>query len=269
MSAGRGAGSVAVLVYHSIATKTTDSFARLTLDPSLFDEHLAALRERALDIIPFGEVTAALDAGRQAVAITIDDGLADAIDGAVPALLRHQVPATFFVPSAYVGSRAAWLPGDDGQRPMMSWSVLGDLAASGFEIGSHGKRHIAADVNGREIVRRDAAESRADLEQGIGCGVPSFAYPFGYHAARAHSAVRETGYAQACIVGDLPARAGDDRWALPRLQVVQATTPEALLSMVTSRPGAAGRNWARSKQRVWHAGRRWLGWGPPEAGRMP
>jgi peptidoglycan/xylan/chitin deacetylase (PgdA/CDA1 family) len=261
-------GSVAVLMYHSIATETTSSFARLTVDPSLFDEHLAALREQQLDVIPFGEVPSALDAGRQAVVITVDDGLADAADGAMPALLRHGLPATFFVPSAFIGTRASWLRGEDAMRPMLSWSVLDDMARAGFEIGSHGKWHLAADLNDQELVQRDAVESRAELEQGLGRAVPSFAYPFGYHGAKARRAVRETGFAQACIVSELPVQEGDDRWALPRLTVAQGTTTEALLAMIRSRPTSVNRHWTHSKQRVWHVGRRVAGWGPPESGRI-
>jgi peptidoglycan/xylan/chitin deacetylase (PgdA/CDA1 family) len=255
-------------MYHSIASETTSSFAKLTVDPSLFDEQLAALREQQLNVIPFSEVPSALDAGRDAVVITIDDGLADAADGAAPVLIRHGLPATFFIPTAFIGSRASWLRGEDAKRPMVSWSALDDMARAGFEIGSHGKRHLAADLNDAGIVRRDAAESRAELEQGLGLAVPSFAYPFGYHAARARRAMREIGFAQACIVSELPAQKGDDRWALPRLTVAQGTTPETLLTMIRSRPTIANRHWTRSKQRIWHAGRRLAGWGPPESGRV-
>ena len=74
----RARRTVAVLVYHSVAATTTPSFAKLTVDPALFEEHLAALREQSLDVIPFSQVPAALAEGRRAVAITIDDGLADA-----------------------------------------------------------------------------------------------------------------------------------------------------------------------------------------------
>lgn len=261
-------GSVAILMYHSIAAVTTSSFARLTVDPALFDEQLAALREQQVDVIPFSEVPTALAEGRRAVAITIDDGLADAADGAAPALLRYGLPATLFIPSAFVGSTASWLSGEDSKRPMLSWSALADLAGAEFEIGSHGKSHIASDVNSANMVRREASESQADLEQHLGCAVPSFAYPFGYHIGRARRAVREVGFAQACIVGDLPARAGDDNWALPRLQVVQETTPEALLSMIEWRPSKLARSWAHGKQHIWRAGRFVAGWGPPKAGRV-
>jgi peptidoglycan/xylan/chitin deacetylase (PgdA/CDA1 family) len=255
-------------MYHSIASATTSSLAKLTVDPFLFDEQLAALRDQQVDVIPFTEISAALADGRRAVAITIDDGLADAADGAAPALLSHSLPATFFVPSAFVGKSASWLRGEDGQRPMLSWSAIGELAGAGFEIGSHGKQHLAADVNRPEVVRQDAAESRTDLEQALGRAVVSFAYPFGYANARAREAVREVGFSQACIVGELPARAGDNRWSLPRVTVAQGTKPEALLAMVRCEPTAVARGWAHGKQYIWHAGRQMAGWGPPAARRM-
>ncbi len=263
----RAPATVAVLLYHSIAAATTPSFAKLTVDPSLFEEHLTALREHSPEVIPFGEVPAALADRRRAVAITIDDGLAD-VAAAAPALLRRGLPATLFVPSGYVGACASWMRGEDGKRPMLSWGALEELARAGFEIGSHGRLHLAADVNPPELVRRDAAESKAELEQRVGQAVLSFAYPFGYHTPCAHLAVRDAGFAQACVTGELPAQAGDNRWALPRLQVAHGTTPEALLAMVGWQPTAAARRWAHAKQRVWRAGRRWAGWGPPEASRQ-
>lgn len=268
-------GTVAVLMYHSIAAVTTASFERLTIDPVLFCEHLAALGEHA-EVIGFAQVPAALAEGRQAVAegrqavaITIDDGLADAGTAACPALLRHGLPATLFVPTAFVGASSSWLGGEDGKQAMLTWAELSDLAGAGFEIGSHGRQHLAADINSPGLVRRDAAASRTELEQRLGQPVHSFAYPFGYHATGGRRAVREAGFAQACVVGDLPARTGDDRWALPRLQVNGGTTPEELLAMVRWQPSATMRHWAHAKQHAWRAGRRLAGWGPPEAGRMP
>jgi peptidoglycan/xylan/chitin deacetylase (PgdA/CDA1 family) len=264
----RAPGTVAVLAYHSIAAPPTRSFAALTVDPTLFDEHLAALCEHGLEAIPFCEVPATLAAGRDAVAISIDDGFADAGQNAAPALLAHGLPATLFVPSGYVGGSSRWLRGEDGERPMLSWAALSDLAQDGFEIGSHGRLHLAADVNPSALVRRDARASRIELEDRLGREVRSFAYPFGYHAASSRCAVRGAGFAQACAVGDLAARADDDRWALPRLQVRGGTTPEALLAMIRWRPSRVARGWAHAKQSTWRAGRRWGGWGPPEARRV-
>jgi peptidoglycan/xylan/chitin deacetylase (PgdA/CDA1 family) len=260
--------SVAVLCYHSIAAQTTPNFAALTVDPALFAEQMAALHECRLDVIRFSDVPAALAQGRGAVAISIDDGLADAADNACPVLARLGMTATLFVPSGYIGGRSGWLPGADGQRPILSRQAVESLASDGFEIGSHGRMHLAADVNDPELVQSDARASRLELEDCIGRPVTSFAYPFGYHSAAGQRAVRAAGYRQACAVGDLPARTGDNRWALPRLQVDNHTTPAALLQMVAWRPRPPARAWARAKQSVWHMGRRHVGWGPAEAGRL-
>lgn len=260
--------SVAILTYHSVAAQTTPTFARLTVDPSLFAEQMAALREQKLDVIAFSEVPDALATGREAVAISIDDGLADAGENACPVLAQLGMCATLFVPTGYVGGRSGWLRGTDARRRMLDWEAIGSLARDGFEIGSHGRMHLAADLNPPELVERDARESRIELEDAIGRSVPSFAYPFGYHSPRGRRAVRAAGYRQACAVGDLPARRGDDHWALPRLQVFNNTTPEALAAMVTIRPPRSTRAWAGSKQRVWRLGRRCAGWGPAEAGRL-
>jgi len=259
--------TVAVLMYHSVAATTTSAFANLTVDPVLFAEHMAMLREQALDVIPFGEVPGALAAGRAAVAISIDDGLADAAGEAAPVLLAHGLPATLFVPTGFVGGTSRWLRGEDGNRAMVSWSDLDELARAGFEIGSHGHGHLAADVNPSDMVRRDAAESRIEIEDHLGIAVTSFAYPFGYHTAGARRAIREAGFAQACAVDDLAACADDDRWALPRLAVTPETTSEALLAMVNRSPSRAARGWSRAKRSVWAAGRRCGACGPRESRR--
>jgi len=102
----------------------------------------------------------------------------------------------------------------------------------------------------------------------IDAPVTSFAYPFGYHSALARTAIRAAGFEQACAVGDLPACREDDRWALPRLQVFDDTTPEALIALVSERPTPSARAWALGKQRIWSVGRRWIPLGPPESGRV-
>jgi hypothetical protein len=148
---------------------------------------------------------------------------------------------------------------------MLSWTALNDLCHAEFEIGSHGHRHIAADLNSVPMVEMDARTSKITLEDHLSASVSSFAYPFGYHSAAAQRAIRRSGFAQACVVGDLPARSDDALWALPRLQVKRNTTPDQLIKLVRWAPSKQARLFAHTKQRLWRAGRRWAGWGPPEA----
>lgn len=259
---------IAILMYHSIAATTTASFRDLTVDPLLFDEHVAALSDAGCHLVAVGDVPALLAGseadGRPAVAISIDDGLADAANGAATVLARR-VPATLFVPSGYVGGRARWLTGEDGDRPLLDWVAIEGLAGAGLEVGSHGHRHLAADLNAPAIVREDAAYSKGVLESRLGREVRSYAYPFGYQTQAARQAVRAAGFSQACAIMDLPALISDDPFALPRLHVGPQTTPERLVALVSSRPIGLARRRAELKQRIWRTGRRWVGWGPPEA----
>jgi peptidoglycan/xylan/chitin deacetylase (PgdA/CDA1 family) len=264
--------SVSVLLYHSVADTTKEGLRDLTVEPGHFSDHIDALNEAGCSFVCFRDIPAVLsgdsaptgEPSGPIVAITIDDGFADVTTGAVPALSKHGVPATLFVPTAYVGATADWLPGEDGERPLCDWQTLRDLAASGWEVASHGHRHIAADLSAPAMVTADAVCSRSLLEGHLGVPVTSFAYPFGYHSKEARSAIREAGFDQACVVSGLRARSGDDRWTLPRVQVGPDLTPEDLVALVQRRGGDA--RWRRrGKQRLWQLGRRWLAWGPPEA----
>ncbi len=257
---------VAILMYHSIARSTTAAFREFTVDPILFEEHVAALVDAGCHFVTVEEVPALLagkgDAdGRTAVAISIDDALADAATGAATVLGPRDVPATLFVPTGYVGGSAAWMTGDDGDRPLLGWSELEELTEAGWELGSHGHRHLAADLTAPEVVREDAARSRDALESHLGHEAQSYAYPFGLQTAAARRAVRAAGFSIACAVVDLPAVASDDPFALPRLFIKPDTTAELLVQLVSSRPGSLARRRAEVKQQVWRAGRRFGLWG--------
>ncbi len=264
MAAPRG---IAILMYHAVARSTTAAFRPYTVDPLLFDEHLSALIGADCRFHTVEEVPALLAArgagdGSTAVVISIDDALADEATGA---LASRRVPGTLFVPTGYVGATAGWLTGDDRDRPILGWSELEELAQSGIEIAAHGHLHLAADINEPGLVREDAARSRGELEDHLGRPVTSYAYPFGHWTPAARRAVCAAGFSQACAIMDLPAVAGDHRFALPRLYVGPECTPELLVELVKARPAGLARRRAELGQRIWRSGRRWAGWGPPEA----
>ncbi len=153
-----------------------------------------------------------------------------------------------------------------GRRRTASDPGLADdrlALAEGFEIGSHGRMHLAADVNSQDLIERDARASRLELEDHIGRAVRSFAYPFGFQTG-ARSAQSATAGLLAGLRGRRPPRASRcDRWALPRLQVCSDTTPEALLASSQAPSGAAGACVGYDQaDGFWHLGRRWAGWGP-------
>jgi|SRR5579871_3572109 len=264
---------VAILMYHSVATDTTAAMRELTVEPERFDEQIAALAAAGARFIHAGDVLAVLrgedDAGGGApvVAVTIDDALADVLDAA-EILGRHGATATIYVPTGYVGRRAAWLDDEDARRPIASWTELAGLREAGFEIAAHGHWHIAADLNPPAVVEEDARRSRTEIEDHLGLPVRSFAYPFGFQSRAGRRAIRAAGFESAFAIVHLQARSGDDPLALPRLHVGPGMSGTALATMVTEQRSPLVERGLRGKDRLFHAGRRVRSLGPPTSQRI-
>lgn len=97
-------------MYHRVADLPRDPWG-LAVAPARFAEQLDVLR-RQRTVLPLDDLIARLRAGslaNDAVAVTFDDGYADNLHNARPALAAADVPATLFLASALVGSsRGFW-----------------------------------------------------------------------------------------------------------------------------------------------------------------
>jgi peptidoglycan/xylan/chitin deacetylase (PgdA/CDA1 family) len=117
-------GRVLILLYHRVATLKSDPWG-LAVTPGRFDEHLQVLREHAT-AMKLGELNEALRNGRlpeRAVVVTFDDGYLDNLRNAKPLLERHNVPATVFVASGFIGrKREFWW--DELDRLVLQPGVL-------------------------------------------------------------------------------------------------------------------------------------------------
>ena len=94
-----------VLLYHRIAALDFDP-QRLAVTPRHFAEHLEILKA-CCHPMPLRELVEGARGGTlpdRAVAITFDDGYADALEAGKPALERCGVSATAFLATAYLGS---------------------------------------------------------------------------------------------------------------------------------------------------------------------
>ena len=102
--------NAAILLYHRVASLDVDPWS-LAVTPAHFEEHLDVLR-RHWAVVPLTELVALVIRGRvprRTVAVTFDDGYADNLLVAKPALERRGVPATVFITSGSVGAgREFW-----------------------------------------------------------------------------------------------------------------------------------------------------------------
>ena len=145
----------AVLMYHRVADCDLDPW-NLCVSPRKFDEQLKALKGE-FHILPVQDLARA-DADGKAVAITFDDGYADNLHAAAPALEHHGAPACFHLTSgALDASREFWW--DELERLLLRESAL----PSSIDI-SVGRQRVF--VPGR------AAEGGADLRGQIRANPP-------------------------------------------------------------------------------------------------
>ncbi len=213
-----GAGQrdgVPVLMYHYVRVNPNPSDTLgfgLSVTPADFEAQMAFLEARGYrselvgDLAP-AAARAAASRGK-VVAITFDDGYADAYLAAYPSLRRHGLRATFYVITGLVG------------RPSyLTWEQVRALADGDMGIGSHTISH--PELPGLKIgpLQRELVDSRAELERRVGRSVLDFSYPSGHFDQSVEQAVGRAGYRTAVTVRPGFATPRDDPLALPRVRV--------------------------------------------------
>jgi peptidoglycan/xylan/chitin deacetylase (PgdA/CDA1 family) len=102
---------------------------------------------------------------------------------------------------------------------MLSWGEIGQLSASGVEIGSHGVDHEIHHSNQEASVRRnELTESKRELEQRLNRPCYSFAYPNGDTMASSPVEARSAGYKLAFTTIQDTVTVGTDPYQVPRLE---------------------------------------------------
>ena len=173
---------ISVLVYHRVSDSVRDN---LTVGIEQFDRQMALLRKHCnvLSIENVLDGKSIPRSRRPAVCVTFDDGYLDNYVHAVPSLLRHQIPAAFFVSTGIVSTDDQRFP-HDVQRgnpfiPVMQWDHLRKMKAEGFTIGSHTVTHIDCASEPTAVVWDQLVRSQADLRRELALQTCIFAYPYG------------------------------------------------------------------------------------------
>jgi peptidoglycan/xylan/chitin deacetylase (PgdA/CDA1 family) len=146
--------------------------------------------------------------------ITIDDSNSSDLTHALPALLKHDLTATFFIVAERIDSPAA-----------LSSAAIRELVSCGMRIGTHGLAHrpwrSLRDL-GLEAEMR-AAQIIADV---AGVPVREAACPYGSYDRRVLGALRRHGFTRVYTVDEGRARHG--AWLQPRYTVRTDDTPADL-----------------------------------------
>jgi peptidoglycan/xylan/chitin deacetylase (PgdA/CDA1 family) len=210
--------TVPVLLYHSVHPAGGGLMERYTLTPAVFRSHLSWIADHGFDTLNVSAYADALRTGTplppRPLVVTFDDGYADFADHARPLLERYRIRCTLYVTTRPIGeNRRGALAG----RPMLTWPELRRLAAPGVEIGAHSHEHAQLDLLPAAAAGDQIRTCRRLIEERLGAGVRSFAYPHGYHSAATRREVQRAGYTSACAVRNARSHRGDDPYALARI----------------------------------------------------
>lgn len=209
---------VTVLIYHRVGAS---SGGQMNLDPNVFEQQIEwlASNRRIIDLDRAVAEISGPGPVAPGVVLTFDDGTADWVDVVAPILVRHQVPATFYLTTGYPEGEHP-LPDDE---PAITWAGVRELASTGrATIGSHTHSHLLLD-------RLEPAGIAAELDRSIeliaertGVEARHFAYPKAVDpSATAADAVRSR-FVSASVAGTRANVAGDDPRRLSRSPVQAA-----------------------------------------------
>ncbi len=167
LSRGGSHGRLSILIYHRVPVQPDPLFPD-ECNARLFDEQIQQLAD-CFNIIPLSDAVRALDGGRlppRAACITFDDGYADNAEVALPILLRHGVPATFFVAAGVLDGGRMW---NDTVIELVRLAPgelldLNEIDMGRFEIGTIPQRRqaIEALIDKLKYLPMEARQAKVD-----------------------------------------------------------------------------------------------------------
>ncbi len=160
--------------------------------------------------------------------VSFDDAHRSVLELAAPLLAELKIPATLFVPTAWIGMGPEWLDADG----------LRALRDRGWSIGAHSVHHPRMSwalydedpARHAQRLKDECAQSRQVLEAILGEAPALFAYPYGEDPIDAREAARAAGFSASFTVREDLAWEGDLH-AIPRLDGLEA------MGRVTPRDG--------------------------------
>ena len=142
--------------------------------------------------------------------MTFDDGFSNVFDHAVPILAKHQIPATCFIPTGYIGGEAGWMAvrPPNGEPYRMESLASADRLASAdprlITIGSHTVTHPHLTTLDSPELDRELVESKGTLESIVRKDVTLLSFPYGSFTTKVVASAAAAGYAQ--VFANVPVR---------------------------------------------------------------
>jgi peptidoglycan/xylan/chitin deacetylase (PgdA/CDA1 family) len=217
--------SVAVLMYHSISSRTEPklrSYYKMVTSPARFEQQMQWLADIGAEVVALDKWNSPFSEEHPLrVIITFDDGFADFITDAFPVLLTFGYAATMFLPTAFIETGKEHVAG----MKYLTWADILRLKLSGICFGSHTVSHRHLDMLSRQEINDEVRKSAEIIQKHIGGNVTSFSCPYAFPQAypATISALRESladcGYTIGVTTNIGTVSLNDDPYTLKRIPV--------------------------------------------------
>ncbi len=217
-----GRAPICVLFYHRVADTYPNDW---TISNRAFIRQMSWIARR-YPFVSLAEAQSRMQTGsnhRVCVHVTFDDGYAENCQRAIPWLLEHQIPFTYFVSTQFICQQCPFPHDVQLGRPLQpnAPDQLRAMANAGVEFGAHTRSHVdLGNVTDSDVMADEILGSKQDLEQITGCDVRYFAFPFGLpHNLNADAVriAREGGFDGVCTAYGAYNFPGDDPFHVQRI----------------------------------------------------
>lgn len=230
---------IPVLMYHRVGDAHSDWERKYCVSPRRFSEHMRMLATQGMRACTIDDFIAWLNGDLSlpegSFLLTFDDGFLGVYEHAAPVLMELGWPATVFVVAALLGQRDIWCQREDplaNTYPLLARAEIEAMRDQGFSFQSHSRTHVDLSQLPEHLLRAELGDSRAELEDILGCAVPYVAYPYGRINDRVLQIAREVGYEAGFSVETGFNRPGQPLMKIRRLDVFGTDTPANLLRKV-------------------------------------
>lgn len=212
-----------ILLYHRVMEGQENN--RYAVSPAAFEEQMRYLAENGYTTITPSYLARVILGGGQLparpVLITFDDGYVDTYTHAFPIMEKYGLKGALYVVTSTVGV-----------GEFISVEQLRDLAAHGWEIGSHTVRHVDL-VKHPDQIEKELESSRETLQEWLGMPILTMAYPYGKANEYVQTKTRLAGFRAGLRIGIFNRHTPESLFELSRREVRAEYTLEQFIELLS------------------------------------
>ncbi len=202
-----------ILMYHRITDEVREP--RYSVSTKNFERQMAYVKTH-FNCISFAalvdDVPKPGKTDRDSIVITFDDGYKDNYLNAFPVVKQHELPATIFLVSRFIGNE---------QNILSIYEILA-MARHGIDFGSHTLTHRALSELDDAEVYKEVYDSKSELEGLLDRRIRFFSYPYGkkrHFNEQIKAEVKKAGYYAAVTTENGGVNSRSDLYELKRIEI--------------------------------------------------